>query len=294
MIPRPFRLIGLLLLASCGGGESAPDAAPPVETLSPEPAGAPTATVQGEFTDLACLGNNAPDPAQGGAVELTGYVRTFADPTAMETPPAAQVEAFSPSGQSLGSTSADASKDGRVALSVPVTEKGFDGYVVASQAGYLDYRFQSNLPVTAALADGYAWLVTQAEIDGLTSGITLEPGKAIVVGGVHDCKVLFGIENVVVVVNGSTDNVYYLDGPDPASCPTNQSCASPFAVADGATYTNETGRFAVVNLDPGTVTIKTFGRLTAGGALTLLSSIQTEVAANQINAVGLGPRISNE
>jgi hypothetical protein len=284
--------ITLVLCAGCPGGGGQPDASPPAEILDPEPAGAPAETVQASDPDLGCLGV-AETPAPGTAGELTGYVRTLADPTAMSPPPPARVEAYTPAGSLLGFNFADASKQGRVAVPVAFAagDGGFVGYAVVTMDGYLDYRFQTNRLVAAADFNGYAWLVTPAEVDtwATTLGITVDPGKGILLGSMLDCQA-FALENVVIQVAGATDGVGYPQGPTPIDCPTLQNCARPFADAPGATFTNETGRFLLANLAPGPVTVKAFGRLEAGGPLTLLAAIDTEITAGAITAVGLRPR----
>lgn len=260
-----------------GGGEPGADAAPPVETLVPEPAGAPTATADGR---LSCLGRNEPDPPSGNAIELTGYVRVLDDPTAAAEPPQATVTAFSEGGAELGTAFSDATKSGRVAVTVPVSQDGFTGYVVASMEGLLDARFFSSLPITTTEISGWAWLATQAEVDALAAelGVTLEPGKAIVIGAVHDCDT-FGVANAVVQINGSTDGIYYVSGFSPAA---------------GDTFTTASGRFVAPNVDPGQVVIKAFGRLEAAGPLTLLSSIRIDAAAQGVMQVDLQPRAGSQ
>jgi len=254
----------------CGDDDGGEPDAKPREILDPEPAGAPTSLADGRLT---CLDNNAPADPTGAAVELTGYVRTFADPAASADPPAAQVEAFTATGTSLATGFADSAKDGRISVSVPIGDDGFTGYVKVTDAAYLPYRFQTNRGVTQAEANGWTWLVTQAEVDSMATdlGVTQSAGNGIVVGSVHDCD-NFGVAATVVQVNGETDGVFYTAG---------------FTVSDSATYTDASGRFVVPNVPPGTATIKAFGRLANGGKLTLLSSIQVDVTAGEISAVGL-------
>jgi hypothetical protein len=288
--PLTILLTGLLS-AGCPGGGGDPDAAPPVETLDPEPAGAPTGTVLVSDPDLACMGR--PEmPAAGSSIELTGYVRTLADPTATAAPPAARVEAFTPGGSMLGFGFADISKQGRVAIPVSFTGDGFDGYAVVTQDGYLDYRFQTSRLVSDTDFDGYAWLVTPAEVDtwATSLGVTVDGGAGILLGSALDCQA-FALENVVVQIDGATDGVYYPDGPTPVDCPTLQTCDRPFAAAAGATFTNDTGRFLMANVAPGPVVVKIFGRLANGGPLTLIARIDTEVTAGAITAVGMRPRM---
>lgn len=292
--PLGILLTGLLSAGCPGGGGGDPDAAPPVETLDPEPAGAPTDTVQVSDPDLACMGR--PEmPAAGTAIELTGYVRTLADPTATASPPAARIEAYTPADSLLGFGFADPSKQGRVAVPVSFSGDGFDGYAVITQEGFLDYRFQTNRLVTDTDFDAYAWLVTQAEVDSWAEylAVVVDSGSGILIGSAMDCQA-FALENVVVQVDGATDEVYYPDGPTPQECPTLQACARPFAPATDATFTNDTGRFLMANVPPGPVVVKLFGRLADGGPLTLIAAIDTEVAAGAITSVGLRPRMGIE
>ena len=289
--PITILLAGLLSAGCPGGGGGDPDSAIPVETLDPEPAGAPTGTVQVSAPDLGCMGRPE-TPAAGSSIELTGYVRTLADPTATAAPPAARVEAFTTTGSLLGFGFADTSKQGRVAIPVSFTGDGFDGYAVVTQDGYLDYRFQTTRLVSDTDFDGYAWLVTQAEVDtwATTLGITVDSGAGILLGSALDCQA-FALENVVVQIDGATDGIGYVDGPTPMECPTLQTCDRPFAAATGATFTNDTGRFLMANVTAGPVVVKLFGRLAAGGPLTLLARIDTAVTAGAITAVGMRPRM---
>ena len=276
MMMRTLGILGLAigLTVGCGSEENGDDNdSEPVETLTPEPAGAPSETVDGRWT---CLGAEAGGPS-GAAIELVGYVRTLSDPTASADPPAAELEAFTSSGTALDSAFSDPSKAGRVALSVPVTSKGFDGYTVTSITGYLDWRMHTSRPVTDTSQAGWAWMTTQAEADTQASNlsITLDAGKGILVGVVHDCDG-FGAQFSVVEVQGDTGSVYYVEG---------------FDVVSSRTYTSSTGRFALANVEPGTVTVKAFGRLESGGPLTLLSTATAGVEAGRMTAVAMEPRL---
>lgn len=271
----------LLVLAAplafaCSGGDDDDDAdAAPAEILSPEPAGAPTVVADGS---LGCMGRNDPDPADPGNLELTGYVRTLADQGATAEPPlpAVEVEAYSSGGALLASAFSDPTKDGRVAIAVPVQEEGFTGYVQVSDAAFLPYRFQSNRPVTSNDVDGWAWLATQAEVDQWATdlGVTYDSSRGILIGSIHDC-VNFGIGATVLQVAGETDGVFYVSDIDPAP---------------GDTYTDVSGRFVVPNLTPGNKVVKAFGRLEASGPLTLLASGEFEVVAGTITSVDLQPK----
>ncbi len=69
----------LVLVPIAGSGGCGPNGgtdagSPPI--LDPEPAGAPVDPAGGQ---LACLGDNLPPPGTGASVELTGYVRAFAN-----------------------------------------------------------------------------------------------------------------------------------------------------------------------------------------------------------------------
>lgn len=262
----------LALACDNGGGDDA-DAEPPAEILSPEPAGAPTQLADGR---LGCMGSNAPDPADPGTLELTGYVRTLADPGATAEPPAVEVAAFTSSGAPLGSAFADPSKDGRIAVSVPVQEEGFTGYLEISDAAFLPYRFQSNRAVTSTDVDGWAWLVTQAEVDQWATdlGVTYDSSRGVLIGSIHDC-VNFGIGAAVLQIDGETDGVFYVSVLD---------------AAPGDTYTGLSGRFVVPNLPPGDTVVKAFGRLEQGGPLTLLAAGEVEVVAGTITSVDLQPK----
>jgi|GEM_PF-5797944 len=269
--------LSMLVAVGCSDSPASPDAAPDVEILTPEPTGAPTQVAEGRLT---CLGNNAPQPPAGSVIELTGYVRTFSDPPATSAPPAATIEAFTTSGTSLGTGFADPAKDGRVALSVAIQDQGFVGYVMITQTGFVDYRFQTNRGVTQTEANGWTWLLTSAELDAAatTLGTTVDANSGQLIGTVHDCD-NFGVRYAVVTVAGETNGVVYTD---------------TFDVNPSRSFSDASGRFVMANVAPGPVVVKAYGRLTAGGPLTLLSSIQTAVEAGKITAVALQPRVGTD
>lgn len=267
-----FMVLSLGLMG-CPSTTPAETTEPVAETLT-DPVGAPTEIADGR---LNCLGQ-AGTPGAAGALELTGYVRTLADPDGLQPVPAATVEAYTPNGTSLGTAGVDVTKRGRVSLSVPVKATGFEGYAVARYAGYLDWRLQSSHAKTNTDVDGWAFLATQAEIDKRATalGETATTGTGILVGSVHDCDG-FGVANAVVVVGTGTETVRYVEG---------------FDVVKTRSYTSNTGRFVVANLTPGVVTVKAFGRLKAGGPLTLLSSAQVNVTSGALSAIDLAPRLA--
>ena len=255
-------------------GDGGTDEPAEAETLAADFEGAPEEIADGRMT---CLGDNAPEAPTGSVLQLTGYVRTLADPDGEGDTPAASVEAFSSGDVSLGTGFADASKAGRVTVSVPVTEDGFDGYVLVSHDGYLDWRFQTNLAVSDTHLSGWAWLTRPAERDALAEdlGVTLEADTGILVGAIHDCDA-FGVASAVVTVDGDHAGVYYIEG---------------FAPVTDRTWTSPAGRFVVPNLSPGSYEVKAWGRLAAGEELTLLSAIPDVVVdANRMTAVALQPR----
>lgn len=261
------------LLLGCPTGDD-DDTVEDVETLTPEPAGAPTGVVDGRLT---CLGDNAPPAPIGGAVELTGYARTLADVTAVDEPPEFAVEVFSGSGASLQTAASNPGNDGRVTVTVPISAAGWDGWVLITADGYVDLRFASSRPTTNTDFAGWSWSATRAELDAMAAdaGVTLDPSLGLLVGASHDCDG-FGMENVVIVVDSDPDAAWYVEG---------------FDVVDTRTFSSVTGRFAVPDVAPGPVVVKAFGRLEAGGPLTLLSSISTEVEAGGMTAVALEPRV---
>jgi len=283
MRPRLLLLLASVfapLLAACPGDDDDDDTVQ-VPILDPEPAGAPTEVADGMDSDgrstLTCAGDNAPDPPGGSTLALVGWVRTLADPsnTAGATP-AGDAEAFDETGTSVGSASSDVST-GRVAITVPIRDTGFIGSVVVQADTYLDQRFSSSRPVTGTAAAGWTWLVTQGEIDTMATdlGLDVDAAKGIVVGAVHDCDV-FGVANAVVRVADETSGVVYFED---------------FAPAAGRTFTADSGRFAVPNVDPGTVTVEAFARVEAGGPLQLLSRADVRVEAGRVTAVDLEPRV---
>lgn len=266
-------ILMLSTVGGCGDGSDAKDGGSAViETLSPEPAAAPVDVADGR---LGCIGAKVADGTHN-AIELTGYVRTLLDPDATKDPPAAKVEIFSASGTPLGSAFSDPSKTGRVAVSVPVTKAGFTGSAVTTAMGYLDYRLQSSKAVIEPEFNGWTWLATSSDVDDAAKaiGVTIEAGRAVLIGAVHDCDGV-GVQNVVIQVGGSTDGIFYVAG---------------FAPTSGRGFTTEAGRFVVPNMTPGDVPIKAFARLEKGGKLTLISSITAKLDADRITAVDLQPR----
>ena len=289
------------LLAACPDDD---DDSAQVPILEPEPAGSPDEVADGLDLEgrstLSCAGNNAPDPPSGATLTLPGWVRTFEDPTNEQcAQPSARAEVFDENDFSLGAADSDA-VNGRVAVTIPIRETGFVGSVVVDAgADYLSQRFVSSRPVTGTALAGWVWLVTQDEVDGLAdeAGVTLDSGKGIVVGAVHDCNGV-GVAGAVVRWDGQTDGVVYLAGAG-VPTPTRVSCSTTgpplglrdFGLGGGATFTDESGRFAVPNVDPGTITIEAFGRTEAGGPLELLSLADAEVTAGMVTAVDLEPRV---
>lgn len=265
-----------LIVLGCGPGPNG-NGDPPAEILDPEPVGAPVEQADGRLT---CVGNDEQSPPDSSVLELVGYVRTLADPDAVSPTPAASIEAFTADGVSLGTTFADPAKDGRATVAVPVTSDGFTGYVVVTAPGYLDWSFSVSRTVTNTDFAAWAWLTTRAEADQQAAavGIVLDSIQGLLVGVVHDCDG-FGVRYSVVQVGGSTDDIHYVEG---------------FGAVAGRTFTSETGRFVAANLPPGTVSVKAFGRLEAGGPLVLLSSAQVVIEADRIHAVALLPRVGLE
>ncbi|MBW2254486.1 MAG: hypothetical protein JRI25_07800 [Deltaproteobacteria bacterium] len=248
-----------------------------VEILDPEPVGAPTEPITGRWT---CLGDNEQPPATSRRVELPGYVRTLADPGADDLVPAAQVEVFDENDTLLGTTFANPGNDGRVAVVIPVLEEGFTGYLMVTEDGFLDWRMEISRPVTNSDFNGWTWLTTPAERDAKATdlGVTVEPSAGILVGAVHDCEA-FGSPNIVLQVDGETEDMFYMEG---------------FGAVDTRTYTSDSGRFVLPNVPVGPVVVKAFGRVESGGPLLLLSSIETESLAGVMSAVALEPRVGLE
>ncbi len=271
-------LFALLLgVLGCPTGDDDDTTGDEVEILDPEPAGAPTGVVDGRLT---CLGDNAPPDPIGGAVELTGYARALSDVTAEDEPPEFEVEIVSASGTTLETVVSNVGNDGRVTVTVPIPDTGFEGWAMITADTYVDLRFQSSRPVTDTGFSAWAWLATQAELDAAAAdvGETLAAGTGVLVGASHDCDG-FGMENVVIVVDGDAEAAYYVEG---------------FEAVDTRTFSSTNGRFAVPNVASGAVVVKAFGRLEADGPLTLLSSISTSVAAGGMTAVALEPRVGLE
>ena len=261
------------LLAGCPGGD---DPNVPAETLDPEPAGAPTELAEGR---LSCLGKNKKPPPDGTNLVLPGWARMLSDPTNTSgAQPEAQAEAFDADGVSLG-TGFSNTGNGRTAISVPIRSAGFEGHVRVTADGYLPTALYSSHPYTSTAVAGWVWMATPDEVamHATTAGVTVEAGKGILAGAVHDCDV-FGVANAVIRHGDSTDGVIYYEG---------------FAPGTG-TFTAANGRFVIPNVDPGPVTVAAFGRVEAGGPLLLLSSADAVVTADEITMVDLQPRASVE
>jgi len=280
VLPCLVTLTVLSTLVGCGDDDDDDDSGP-VPILTPEPAGAPDDIANGLDPEgrstLGCLGRNTPDPPSGSSLTLPGWVRTLADPeNDGEVQPAAGAQAFDEDGTLVGAAFSDIGS-GRIAVTVPIRPIGFIGSVSVHADGYVDQRFVSSRAITGTAAAGWTWLVTQEELETLASeaAVELEAGTGTLVGSVHDCDV-FGVANAVIRVDGSTDGVFFFDA---------------FALAPERTYTAESGRFAVPNVSPGTVTVEAFGRTREGGPLELLSLAEVAITADRITAVDLEPRV---
>lgn len=267
-------LMGTLICGcpSDGDGDDTGETDAPLETLEPAPPGAPEDPADGRLT---CLGK-AGASGEATALELTGYVRTLGDPTGEQTTPKAKVDVFDDAGQAVGTGFSDPAKKGRLSVSVPVPGgSGWVGHAMVTADGFVDYRFQTSNAVVDTAFSGWAWLTTEAELAERSNnaGVTLEAGKGILYGSVHDCDG-FGVANVMLQVGGSQEGIFYVKG---------------FDVTASQGWTTEAGRFVVPNLAPGPVTVKAFARLKAGGPLTLLSSMQAVIVADKITAINLDP-----
>lgn len=259
----------------CGGNGGDPSDEGP--TLTPEPPGSPTDPVQGRFE---CLGKNTPPPPTGSSLTLPGWVRSFDDPTnGSGKQPAARVEAFDETGASLGTAFSDGGS-GRVAILVPVRAAGFLGTIVVSAPGFLDVRFSSSRATTGTAVAGWVWLLTRERVDRLGSeiGTAADPAKGIVVGAVHDCD-SFGAGNALVRVASSTAGVTYF---------------ADFTAAAGRTFTAESGRFALPNLEPGPVTVEAYARTDRAGPLRLLGRADVKAVAGTVTAVDIQPRAGKD
>ena len=225
---------------------------------------------------MTCLGDNVPAAPDATTLALPGWVRRLSDPTAEQGAPAARVEAFDAEGTSLGTTFAD-EVTGRVAVTVPVRDEGFVGFVVATLDGFVDYQLHSSRPYTENTYAGWAWLMTPEELanHAAGAGVVLDPAKAVILGAVHDCDV-FGVAGAVVRVAGSTEGVLYSDG---------------FDIPPDFTFTDESGRFVAPNVTAGSVVVEAFGRQEEGGPLVLLSRADVMAVAGAVVAVDLQPRM---
>lgn len=273
-------LASSLVLGGCGDDDGSGGGEAPI--LDPPPAGAPDALAGGR---LGCLGDNAPAPPTSTNLTLPGWVRTVADPdNSGEVQPSAFVEAFDPTGLSLGSGYSN-NHDGRVAVTVPISDVGFEGEVViepmASFEGeYIEQHFFTSRPYTDTAVAAWVWLFTVEERDTMATdaGVTIEAGTGILSGAVHDCDV-FGVDNAVIRWGERTDGVLYVED---------------FSPATGRTFTDTSGRFLVPNVPPGPITVEAYGRLEDGGPLVLLSAADVEVYADLVTAVDLQPRVGLE
>jgi hypothetical protein len=253
-------------------------------------AGAPTGNVQVSDPDLACMGR--PGRAGGSSIErLPGHVRTLADPTATADLPAARVEAFTPTGSLLGFGFADTSKQGRSPsrcrspATASTATRWHPGRLL------LPVPDQPWLVTTPTSTATPGWSPRPRSTPGRPRGASpVDAGAGILLGSALDCQA-FALENVWCRSTAPPTASTTWTDPTPMECPTLQACDRPFAAATGATFTNDTGRFLMANVPAGPVVVKVFGRLAAGGPLTLLARIDTEVTAGAITAVGMRPRM---
>jgi hypothetical protein len=134
--------------------------------------------------------------------------------------------------------------------------------------------------VTNTDFNGWTWLTTPAERDAEAADleVNIDESAGILVGAVHDCDA-FGSPNIVVQVDGETEDIFYVEGFDPV---------------DTRTYTSDSGRFVLPNVPVGPVTVKAFGRVESGGPLLLLSALETESVAGVMSAVSMEPRVGLE
>lgn len=271
-----FVLTGGLALLGCSGGDGGSDDAP---VLDPEPAGAPTAIAGGRLT---CLGDNEPMPPTSTNLTLPGWIRTVSDPdNSGGVQPGTFVEVFDPTGLSLGGGYSN-NHDGRVAVTIPIAETGYEGEAVvtpmpSADGEYLEQHFFASHPITDTTLAAWIWLFTTDERDTMATdaGVEIEAGKGLLMGSVHDCDA-FGIDNAVIRWGERTDGVLYVDG---------------FALAPDRTFTGASGRFVVPNVPPGALTVEAYGRLEPDGPLVLLSTADIEVAADVVTAIALEPRM---
>lgn len=262
----------LVLLAACPGGDTDTDAV--IEVLDPEPAGAPADPVDGRWT---CLGDEEHPSWGPGSLQLTGYIRTLADPTSLEQPPAVTIEAFDEDDNAVGTGFSDPSHGGRVNLSVPVDASGFKGHLLLTFPGYLDYRYQASRPFSTSFFTGWAWLTTAAERDAQAAavGVDVPSDARVMIGAVHDCDG-FAVSNAVVTIDDNTDGMLFVEG---------------FEAVAGHTFTTTSGRFVVPEVGGGRLSVAAWGRLEAGGPLQLLGRVDAEGVPGGISAVSLEPRI---
>jgi len=274
-----------------------------VAVLEPEPMGAPEGTA--EEADLLCIGCE-PAPVSAGNIQLLGYLRTYSDPDYADCVlPEGRIEAFDESGTPLamGFPNTDPDEGGRVDFSIPIRAQGFRGWVHLTSDGFVPLSLRSTRPLVdpAAQPVGWGFLMTTDEIAAVAAeaGVTIEAGRGIIQGAVHDCEG-FGIENAVVRIAGSSDGTrYFIDSEQPSRsrCGLNPAMSvrsDHFTLAASRTYTSTSGRFAVANIDPGVVTVEAFGRRAAGRPLELLSRADVTVIADEIAAVDLAPRMGLE
>ncbi len=279
-IALPTTLLLVIALAGCPSDDNGdPPVKPKGEKLEPEPPGPPPPAPDPDVR-LTCVGSNAPKAMKGAVLELVGYVRALSDPDAKKAPPKAQITAYSNEGKQLSKpvfADVQEGKDGRVTLPVPVKSEGFTGYAVVTHTGFLDWRLRNSRPLTTTEYDGWAWLTTPDEVKerGEALGITQSDDNGILLGAVHDCDG-FGVQYSVVLVNGKTDGIYYVEG---------------FDLVTDRTYASDTGRWVMPNAAPGTYEIKAFGRLEKDGPLYLLSIVEATVEAGKMTAVSLQPRV---
>lgn len=188
--------------------------------------------------DLDCVGDPEPTTAPE-SITVTG--RTNA-PTAQGSNPVADVviEAFTVADGTTPIATATSDAQGEFTLTIDTGEEPVDGYVRATDAGYLVTYVWPPAPLTADVASMPVLLLSESTLGlfPLLGAPEQDPAKGMMGLVVMDCA---GdpIEGATVTVTGNGTVVYTNDG----------------LPAAGATATDASGVVLIFNIDPGEVTV---------------------------------------
>jgi hypothetical protein len=274
----------------CGGGESAPDAAP-VNTGFNPPAAALRANVElGSNNwmdvgpaDLSCLNTPTADKASTIAGMLTTVVQDFQLKTPVFN---AAVTAFG--GIELNSPFAMGASagDGKVSIAIPAGTKRF-GFKITSEDGLPTLLLNQILKEDGAVLTKPAVIKVVSMSTGnallATIGVTRSPDKGVLAGALRDCQ---GREmsNFIATVSTTSKVATRIEGaPTYYFSPTSGVPARLNKVASGS----GNGLFLVIEIPPvPSAFVQMWGYPTdadlAAGSLKLISELTVPVLSGQV------------